>query len=165
MVSMPRAIFFCGLAAALVFPVSLLQAAVPAAEPEKGVKPARLYATGAVLNLPGRAVYEMHCVACHRVDGSGGRIGPQLAGKDAVSKNPERLIEVILKGSAAWTDPARRKKFSVAMTAFPQLTDRELADLVNYLRADFGDGAEPLSDDTVAQARQAVTSPAAAAKR
>jgi len=118
-----------------------------------------------VLNLPGRAVYEMHCVACHRVDGSGGRIGPQLAGKDVVSKKPERLIEVIMKGSGAWTEPARRKKFSVAMTAFPQLTDRELADLVNYLRADFGDGAEPLSDEAVVQARKAATSPSAAPKR
>ncbi|MDB6115533.1 MAG: cytochrome c class, partial [Lacunisphaera sp.] len=59
---------------------------------------------------PGGKIYLQVCAACHMPDGRGvPTMQPALAGSAVVAGDPERLINVILKGPAAVLPPDREK--------------------------------------------------------
>ncbi len=102
---------------------------------------------------PGRALFQTSCVACHRADGTGaGRMGPALVGSPAVSGPPAPLIDIVLRGSRAEL-PKDRPRYGIAMPGFAKLDDRQVADLVSFLRSAFGDGAAPVTPEQVAAVR------------
>ena len=47
----------------------------------------------------GRAVFAQHCATCHRLDNTGGAVGPDLS--DLRTKSREQVLEAILKPNAA----------------------------------------------------------------
>ena len=78
---------------------------------------------------------------------------PALAGNSTVAGNPNLLIKVILHGPAAAL-PADREKFSNVMPAYgAMLKDADVANLVNYLRANFASGADQVTAAQVAAQR------------
>ncbi len=102
---------------------------------------------------PGQALFQASCTACHRADGTGaGRLGPALVGSPAVAGPPAHLIDIVLRGSRADL-PKDRPRSSIAMPGFAKLDDRQVADLVTYLRSTFGDGAAPVTPEQVAAVR------------
>ncbi|MEO6002174.1 MAG: c-type cytochrome [Opitutus sp.] len=107
----------------------------------------------AILQLPGRAVYEQYCAPCHMVDGSGaGQLQPALAGSRVVGGDPAQVVAVILHGPAAVL-PADRPTYSNIMPAFNLLNDQQISDLATYVRKRFGDGASAVSPPQVAAVR------------
>ncbi len=74
--------------------------------------------------VAGEQVYLDNCATCHLDDGSGD-VGPSLI--DHVPHHDDSiLVETILNGKGG-------------MPAFDTLTDQEVADVLSYLRATFGD--------------------------
>lgn len=86
----------------------------------------------------GRGVYLQFCAACHMADGSGvPNLQPGLLDSAVVKGDPSLLARVILHGPAAVL-PADRPKFANIMPPNAALlSDRQTADVVNYVRAAF----------------------------
>lgn len=93
----------------------------------------------------GEAIYKGICQDCHMPDAKGGMVGP--IGYPALASNPKLEtpgypVSVIVHGQKA-------------MPAFgPSFTDRQVADVVNYIRSHFGnDYKDAVTPDDVKAAR------------
>ena len=85
----------------------------------------------------GASLYLDHCAGCHQAGGRGmPGVFPPLAGNGVVlASDPADILKVVLHGV-----PAQGKY--VPMPAFAgQLNDQQVADLANYLRTSWGNGA------------------------
>ncbi len=118
---------------------------------------------GAVLPDPerGRALYERHCLACHQTDGGGvPDMQPALRGSPIVTGAPELLVRWTLIGTPEGRGPGL---WANAMPGFAQLSDRDLGDLLTYVRFAFagtnagaGEAITPVTYATVAATRKAL---------
>jgi mono/diheme cytochrome c family protein len=98
------------------------------------------------------------CVACHMPTGLGAPGAfPPLAGQDYVTGDPRRLVSITLKGI---TGPMTvdGKVYVIGMIApviqFAQLKDdKNLSDVLNYVRNNFGNKAEPITPEFVGKVR------------
>jgi len=101
----------------------------------------------------GRAWYDELCVTCHRPDGGGiPRIFPALAGNDVVqTADATSLVHIVLSGGRRPRTQARPTAF--AMPAFKTLNDREVAEIVSYIRTAWGNSAGPVTAERVAKMR------------
>jgi mono/diheme cytochrome c family protein len=85
----------------------------------------------------GLQTYLSYCASCHHLDGLGvPGIIPALAGNGAVkSEGPENVIRVVLGGMEASHGLAPMPAVGVGMS------DQEVAEVVNYIRTAWGNGA------------------------
>jgi mono/diheme cytochrome c family protein len=101
------------------------------------------------------ADYGSACIACHEADGAGApRIYPPLPGNATLrSTDPSSTLRVILDGAQNVTTPRAPNKGSMpASTA--KMTDREIADLVTYIRNAWGNAAPAVTTERVAKTRR-----------
>lgn len=108
---------------------------------------------------PGRLTYMNLCAGCHRANGSGiPHVTTSLVNSSTVQlKKPHNLITVILDGIPLQDFPGYARM--QAMPGFArQLSNKELTQLVNYLRTTWGGGSGQVSVDTVAALRASDTS-------
>jgi mono/diheme cytochrome c family protein len=107
----------------------------------------------------GEAIYIDACSACHSRDGSGtARLFPALKGNPLVqSAEPTSLTHVVLEGSrAVATDPAPT---APAMPGFGwKLSNRQVADVLTYIRNAWGNHASPVTAGDVGAARRTLAS-------
>jgi thiosulfate dehydrogenase len=118
--------------------------------------PASLYTTRGGLG------YDQFCSACHRRDGRGAPgVFPPLAGNDSVvSDDPTSVIHIALTG---WTEAATRfSTHAFSMPEFSSLTDAELAEILTFVRASWGNKGGAVTAADVKQWRDAL-SPASTA--
>lgn len=85
--------------------------------------------------------YVQFCVDCHRQDGSGvPKVFPPLAGNPTVAaKDPATLVHIVLTGGQTVPTAAHPRVF--AMPGFARLKDSELAEILSFVRASWGNGA------------------------
>jgi mono/diheme cytochrome c family protein len=86
----------------------------------------------------GKKVYNQYCVACHQADGGGvPRMNPPLSKTDYVNGDKTRLINIVLKGL---NDPIEINgdEFSNPMASFAFLNDQQIADVLTFVRNNFG---------------------------
>lgn len=111
-------------------------------------------------NLPaGEPLYTAHCAACHQAQGQGlpGAF-PPLAGNDVVLDNDAtEHIDIILHGLTGKTIDG--VDYSSPMPAFPQLSDEQIAAIVNHERISWGNNAPTVTSDDVAAVRSAGGTP------
>ncbi|MEX0289644.1 MAG: c-type cytochrome [Flavobacteriaceae bacterium] len=101
----------------------------------------------------GQAIYYKYCSACHQIGGKGARGRfPPLAGTDWVTGDKERLIKVILEGLEGPIE-VNGKQYSAVMPQHSFLSDEEIADVLTYIRSDFGNDADAVTVDEVAKLR------------
>lgn len=83
-------------------------------------------------------MYENFCASCHMEDGTGlvGNI-PPLAQADYLSKYPEKLPCLIRHGITD-TIIVNGKNYSMPMEGVAQLTDVEIANIINYINHEWG---------------------------
>jgi len=83
----------------------------------------------------GKTIYLQRCMACHQVDGSGvPRLNPPLDGASTVKGNDKlKLVRIIIKGM---TDRVEidGEYYDNNMSANPDLSDTQIADVLNYIR-------------------------------
>ena len=117
-------------------------------------KPVYTSAPETAFNTTGGLGYMQFCNDCHRQDGTGVKgIFPPLAGNPTVtSKDPATLIHITLTGwETAATDAHPR---TYTMPAFARLHDKEIADILSYVRENWGGGAPAINEAQVAEARR-----------
>jgi len=103
----------------------------------------------------GRRVYN-NCVTCHQQDGEGiAEVYPPLAGSETVAGPPEQLAAILLHG----LNGPLRVGGAVYDGEMPEwgskLSDEQIAAVLTYIRASFGNSAPAVSVDLVKQVRQA----------
>ena len=97
----------------------------------------------------GRKTYDRVCSPCHSADAKGiPSFTPALSGSKIVLGPGNKLIRVLLKGSAELKNyPGRNNKNE--MPAQADLKDRRIANLLTYIRNNFGNKAPVITADEV----------------
>jgi mono/diheme cytochrome c family protein len=105
----------------------------------------------------GGTLYFDNCTGCHMENGEGlAQAFPPLKGSSAVQAAvPDTVIHIVLAGAKMAATPSKPTGF--AMPAFDwKLNDKEVADLVNYIRNAWGNHASLTSADAVNKVRKDV---------
>ncbi len=104
--------------------------------------------------VPGQAIYEQHCLACHQANGSGvPNLNPPLRSTDWVLGDKTRLINVLLKGLQG--QEIEGEMYDNAMPAHNFLDDTQIAGVLTYIRSNFGNKANAVTADEVKAVRAA----------
>jgi len=107
----------------------------------------------------GAQIFMAVCAVCHMPDGGGvSGMQPPLRGSAVAAGDPALLINVLLRGPAAALPPGR-PAYQNVMPAFSGYRDGDVAEVVNYVRRTFGNGAAPVSVADVAAQRLVLPSP------
>ncbi|AOJ15867.1 c-type cytochrome [Burkholderia vietnamiensis] len=107
-----------------------------------------------LLTTRGGLAYLQFCAACHQVDGRGfSAVFPPLSENPAVlSADPVSSIHVVLTGWQTPKTAAHPKVYT--MPAFNLLSDRELADILTFVRTSWGNRQAPVSASDVGKLRR-----------
>jgi mono/diheme cytochrome c family protein len=106
---------------------------------------------------PGAMIYLNNCAACHRPDGIGyEQVFPRLAGNPVVQAgNPRSLVSIVLDGSLTPRTAHTPAQFTMPRFAW-RLSDKDVADVVNFIRTSWGNSASPVSPAEVAKSRESL---------
>jgi mono/diheme cytochrome c family protein len=107
---------------------------------------------------PGARIYLDNCAACHRPDGVGyEQVFPRLAGNPVVQAgNPQSLVSIVLGGSQTPRTAYTPAQFTMPRFAW-RLSDKDVADVVNFIRTSWGNRAAPVSPADVAKSRESLS--------
>ena len=110
--------------------------------------------TDLVKGPKGRKTYNRVCSPCHLADAKGiPSFSPALSGSKIVLGPSNNLIRVMLKGSAELKNyPGHNNKNE--MPAQADLKDRRIANLLTYIRNNFGNKAAAITADEVKAVRE-----------
>ncbi|MCU0393188.1 MAG: cytochrome c [Thermoflexibacter sp.] len=115
-------------------------------------KPADSVAT--LAELPGKGTYATYCTVCHQMDGKGvPNMYPPLANKDWVGGDKTRLIKIVLNGLS---EPitVNGEKYNAVMASHDFLSDKQIADVLSYVRKSFGNDYEAITEAEVSEVRK-----------
>ena len=106
---------------------------------------------------PGARIYLDNCAACHRPDGVGyERVFPRLAGNPVVQAgNPRSLVSIVLDGSQTPRTASTPAQFTMPRFAW-RLSDKDVADVVTFIRTSWGNSASPVLSADVAKTRESL---------
>ena len=111
-------------------------------------------AEGEKQELPqgGEGLYAVKCLACHQANGAGlpGAF-PPLAGSSWLTEDPETPIRIVLLGVTGPIE-VNGQSFDSTMPSLG-LSDGEIADILTYARSAWGNQAEAITPETVAEVR------------
>jgi mono/diheme cytochrome c family protein len=101
----------------------------------------------------GKEIYVKHCLTCHQTDGSGvPNMFPPIQKSDWVNGDKNKLINVLLNGLDGDID-VNGESFSQAMPKQDSLTDVQIAQLLTYIRQNFGNNADAVQPADVTNLR------------
>lgn len=93
----------------------------------------------------GKKVYEQYCLTCHQVDGMGVQhMNPPLSQTTYVQGDKTALVQVVLKGMQS-TTPIDDEYYSNNMPPHNFLKDQEIADVLTFVRSNFGNKASAVT--------------------
>ncbi|HEV2832328.1 MAG TPA: cytochrome c [Hanamia sp.] len=102
----------------------------------------------------GKLVYASYCLTCHQADGGGvPNLNPPLIQTSYVLGNKDRLINVILNGFTEHVD-IDGESYSNNMPPLNALKDQQVADVLTYIRNNFGNKASAVSSAEVQKVRR-----------
>ncbi len=103
---------------------------------------------------PGAAIYAGQCQSCHKETGAAAPpFLPALAGNPTVlDKDPASLINIVLNGSAPLVIKGTPAPYRMPQYR-AQLTNRQIADVVTFIRESWGNSAPAVSASDVAEMR------------
>lgn len=102
----------------------------------------------------GKVIYVQRCMACHQGDGGGvPRLNPPLDGASAVKGNDKlKLVRIVLKGMTERVE-IDGEYYDNNMSANPDLTDAQVADVLTYIRNNWTNKASIVTAAEVKAAR------------
>jgi mono/diheme cytochrome c family protein len=120
--------------------------------PQSEIKPAvpeSLTASGAA----GKKVYDTACLVCHMANGTGvPGMFPPLAKTDWVTGDKDRLIRITIQGLSGKIE-VNGVTYNSIMPPNSHLSDREIADVLTYIRQSFGNNANEVTLEEVQRVR------------
>jgi mono/diheme cytochrome c family protein len=108
----------------------------------------------------GAAVFNRICVVCHQANGAGvPNVFPPLAGSSiATAPDPKLIIRIVLNGLQGPIEVSGKPFANVMPPQGPVLSDKDIADVLSYVRQSFGNAAPAVTPDAVAAIRAKVSS-------
>ena len=104
----------------------------------------------------GKTIYSTYCLACHQADGSGvPGLNPPLIKTKWVLGEKNQLIRVILKGMDEPIE-VNGEEYNNVMAPHAFLKDQEVADVLNYVRNNFGNKAGAITPADVKAVRATI---------
>lgn len=102
----------------------------------------------------GKSVYLANCATCHQPNGLGvpGAF-PPLAGSEWVSGTEERLVRIVLHGLQGPIKVAGQDYNNVMAPLGAVLKDEQIANVLSYIRQEWGNTAPDVEPATVARIR------------
>lgn len=102
----------------------------------------------------GEKIYYQYCSACHQLNGKGasGRF-PPIVGTDWVTGDKQRLIKVLLNGMEGSLE-IDGEVYNGVMPQHSFLSDTEIAEVLTYIRSNFGNTANAVAKVEVEKIRQ-----------
>ncbi|AZY50573.1 cytochrome c [Bordetella avium] len=112
------------------------------------------------VETPGALSFLNNCAGCHRTDGKGyAQTFPALAGNPSIlNSNADSLISIILRGSQMPGTAGAPTQYAMLGYAW-RLDDKEVTDLVNFVRNSWGNSARTVNQAEVASIRQKFVTP------
>jgi glucose/arabinose dehydrogenase/cytochrome c2 len=97
----------------------------------------------------GETLYNSYCASCHKQDGKGitGSF-PTLVKNPIVTGEKKLLITILLKGAAGIPN-ANKTKYGERMPAFSFMNDQQIADVVTYIRGNWGNQGDSVNASEV----------------
>lgn len=106
-------------------------------------------------NLTGEQLYAKYCLACHQADGNGVRnLFPPLAGNEKITGSPKDPITIVLFGLTGPIE-VNGKEYNQVMPAQDYLTDKQIADVLTFIRSTWGNKASSVKPEDVGKIRKA----------
>jgi len=103
-------------------------------------KPIKKYSTLKSTIKAGEAVYTQNCLTCHQADGGGVQnMNPPLIKTSYVLGDKAKIIGIVLNGFEH--EDIDGDSFQNVMPSFNYLTDKQIADVLTYVRNSFGNKA------------------------
>lgn len=104
--------------------------------------------------VAGSKVYTQYCSTCHQANGKGdGTRFPPLDGSEWVTGDQRRLIELVLNGLEG-PITVKGQSFVGVMPGHAYLADEEIAQVLTYIRMNFGNEEQGISASEVARVRR-----------
>jgi nitrite reductase (NO-forming) len=112
----------------------------------------------------GKNVFMQTCFVCHQPNAEGipGQI-PPLAKSDFLMADKERSIRIVLSGKAGEVT-VNGKNYNAIMTPFNNLSDDDIANVLTYVRNNFGNSGEPVTVNEVRRIRSEAPAPTSASQ-
>jgi mono/diheme cytochrome c family protein len=98
---------------------------------------------------PGKMIYMQFCIACHMENGQGvPGLYPTLSQTEWVLGDKKRLIQTVLHGMEGPIE-VNGEQFNNVMAKLDYLGDKEIADVLTYVRSNFGNNADAVAPQEV----------------
>lgn len=102
---------------------------------------------------PGKAVYTQYCLTCHQADGSGvPGMHPPLGPGSWVGQDPKDLIAIMMKGLSGKIE-VDGEIYNNFMPSHAKLTNEEMANVLSYIRSNFGNKFDAVTPEMVQKIR------------
>jgi len=107
-------------------------------------------------DVNGKKVYTKYCLTCHQADGGGVQnMNPTLIGTSYVLGDKGAIIRIALNGFNDNVE-INGQTYSNKMPSFAMLKDKDIADVLTYVRGHFGNHADAVAPGEVAKVRAAM---------
>jgi len=104
---------------------------------------------------PGKIVYMQFCIACHMENGEGvPSLYPPLTQTDYILGEKKRLIDAVIHGIEGPVE-VKGEKYNNIMAKLDYLRDEQIAEVLSYIRSNFGNNADAVTMEEVRAARSA----------
>ena len=101
-------------------------------------------------------VYVQFCLACHMEKGEGvPGLYPPIVQTEFVLGEKKKLIDAVLNGMEGLVE-VKGQQYNNVMAKMDYLSDEQIADVLTYVRSNFGNNAEAVSINDVKMARSAL---------
>ena len=118
-------------------------------------KPATGTSAASIAN--GKKMYLKYCLSCHQADGGGVQnMNPPLGGSSYVLGDKARIIKIVLNGFNQGVEVGGQT-YTNAMPSFNYLKDKDVADVLTYVRSHFTNKASAVKTIEVTSVRSAGT--------
>jgi mono/diheme cytochrome c family protein len=108
----------------------------------------------------GKKVFSANCAVCHQPSGLGsqGQGYPPLAGSEIVNGGSRRNAMIVMKGLEGPVTVKGQKFGSAVMQPWESLGDQKVADVLTYIRQEWGNKGSPVSKEQIAALRKELAS-------
>lgn len=113
-----------------------------------------MVAAGAAPTVDGKQLFGAKCAACHQASGLGlAGVFPPVAASEWVLGDEKILTNILLHGVNGEM-VVKGNTYKGAMPPWKSLSDDELAAVLTYIRADWGNAAPPIKAETIKSQRE-----------